>query len=242
MYHGHFAAGLLIKASFGPRIPAWPVMFGSSVLDIIGAVDALLGLDVIVPDSTKGPYMYSRFEFIDWDHSIVMMMTWSCVFGWIGCHYLAGFSKEASILGAASTIIHWLMDVLVIEPTGLTIYPHGQYHFGLGLYEKYPVGSWVLECVVCIILAGAAQTVSKERSGADISQACVLLAILSLLMSPWTSPLLLVARIHEKCGWKGYLPVVQWAGFWTAYIVPATIFSRILDKADRKAVAAKKGK
>ncbi|ETI21684.1 hypothetical protein G647_08031 [Cladophialophora carrionii CBS 160.54] len=124
-------------------------------LRYMGAVDALLGLDIIVPDTTKGSYMYSRFEFIDWEHSIVMMIIWSCIFGWVRCHYLAGFSKEASILGAASSIIHWLMDVLVIEPTGLTIYPHGQYHFGLGLYEKYPVGSWALECILCIALGGA---------------------------------------------------------------------------------------
>src|ERR1700742_1495869 len=170
MYHGHFAAALLIKAIYGPAIPAWPIMFGSSILDVIGAVDALLGLDVIIPDSTRGPYMYSRFVVIDWEHSIVMMLFWSCIFGWIGCHYLAGFSKEASILGAASSVIHWLMDVLVIEPTGLTIYPHGQYHFGLGLYEKFPVGSWVLECILCAVLAGAAYTICKHRTGSDISK------------------------------------------------------------------------
>lgn len=240
MYHGHFATGLLIKALYGPTIPAWPIMFGSSILDLIGAVDALLGLDIIVPDTTKGPYMYSRFVFIDWEHSVVMMVMWSCIFGWIGCHYLAGFSKEASILGAASSIVHWLMDVLVIEPTALTLYPHGHYHFGLGLYEKFPVGSWVFECVLCVILAGVSQSINKQRSGADISQALVLLGVLSLLMSPWTSPLLVVAHIHEQYGWRGYLPLVQWAGFWTAYIIPAMVFTRILDRADREASAANK--
>ncbi|KAG4432994.1 hypothetical protein IFR05_011509 [Cadophora sp. M221] len=242
MYHGHFAAGLLIKAIYGPSIPAWPIIMGSGILDVIGGLDGLLGLDLIIPSTARGPYMYSTFAFIDWEHSALMMFVWSCIFGWVGCHYLAGFSKEASILGAASSIIHWLMDILVIEPTGLTLYPHADFHFGLGLYEKLPIFSWVLECILCIVFAGAAQYISKKRCGADISKACMLLAGLSLLMSPWTSPLLLVAYIHETHGFGSYLGLTQAVGFWTAYIVPAVIFSKILDTADQKALAEKKGR
>jgi hypothetical protein len=147
MYHGHFATGLLVKAIYGPSIPAWPIMMGSSILDIIG---------------------------------------------------------------------------------------------GLGLYEKLPVLSWVLECILCIVLAGAARQISKNRCGADITTACALLAVLSLLMSPWTSPLLLVAHIYERYGFGNYLSLVQAFGFWTAYIVPATVFSNILDKADQDALVEKK--
>ena len=145
------------------------------------------------------------------------------------------------MLGAASSIVHWLFDVLVIEPTGLNIYPHGQYHFGLGIYERYPVGSWVLECILCIVLATAAQNISRRRTGADLTKTCLLLGNLSLSMSPWTSPLLFVAKIHEQSGRGGYLPAVQCAGFWAAYIVPAIMFSWILDSADSNALAAKKG-
>jgi hypothetical protein len=35
MYHGNFAAGLLVKAVYEPSILAWPIMMGSSILDII---------------------------------------------------------------------------------------------------------------------------------------------------------------------------------------------------------------
>jgi hypothetical protein len=240
MYHGHFAAGLVVKAIYGPSIPAWPIMVGSSILDIIGGLDAVLGLSTITPSTARGPYMYSTFIFIDWEHSALMMVAWASLFGWVGCHHLMGFSKEASLLGAASSILHWLMDVLVVEPTALTLYPHGNYHFGLGLYEKLPVLSWVLECILCIVLAGAARQISKNRCGADITTACAFLAVLSLLMSPWTSPLLLVAHIYERYGFGNYLPLVQALGFWTAYVVPATVFSNILDKADRDALVEKK--
>ncbi|KAH6712268.1 hypothetical protein BKA61DRAFT_736713 [Leptodontidium sp. MPI-SDFR-AT-0119] len=239
MFHGHFAAGLLLKAIYGPSIPAWPAMMGSSFLDIIGGLDALLGLTVITPSSARGPYMYSTFTFIDWEHSALMMLIWSSIFGWAVCHHHAGFSKEASMLGAACSVLHWLMDILVVESTALTLYPHGNYHFGLGLYEKFPIFSWVLECILCAVVAGAASRISLMRSGADISRACVFLGILSLLMSPWTSPLRLVAYIHETYGFGNYLSYVQTAGFWTAYIIPATIFSKILDGAD---IAAQEGR
>ncbi|KAH7348604.1 hypothetical protein BKA65DRAFT_594400 [Rhexocercosporidium sp. MPI-PUGE-AT-0058] len=243
MYHGHFAAGILLKAIYGPSIPAWPVMMGSSLLDIIGGLDALLGLTVITPSSARGPYMFSTFTFIDWEHSALMMLVWSSIFGWAVCHHVMGFCKEASMLGAASSILHWLMDILVVESTALTLYPYGNYHFGLGLYEKFPVLSWVLECILCAVLAGAAYRINKMRSGADISKACVFLGILSLLMGPWTSPLRLVAYIHETYGFGAYLRFVQTAGIWTAYIIPAAIFSKLLNEADKVAQDGKmKGK
>ncbi|KAJ9667303.1 hypothetical protein H2201_002504 [Coniosporium apollinis] len=240
MYHGHFAAGLFIKALCGPSIPSWPIMFGSSILDIIGGLDGLLGLDILQPDITAGPYMYTRFVFIDWDHSLLMMSVWACLFGWIGCHYLAGYSPAASLVGAASSVVHWLFDVLVIAETGLSLYPHGRYHFGLGLYDRFPVGSWVLECALCAVLGGAAWRVSKRRSGADVSRACVLLAVLAMIMSPWTSPLLLVAYVDRWRPLGNWLRLVQAVGFWTAYIVPATVFARLLDEAERNALSEKK--
>jgi len=115
-----------------------------------------------------------------------------------------------------------------------------------GFMRKYPLGSWVLECILFCppLWAGAAQAISKQRSGADVSQACILLAVLSILMSPWTLAICcFVAKIHEQYGWGGLssgCSVGQAFGF--AYIIPATIFSKILDRADSDALAAKKGK
>jgi len=48
------------------------------------------------------------------------------------------------------------MDNLVVEAAALTLYPHSNYHFGLGLYDKLTVLSWVFSCILCIVLAGAA--------------------------------------------------------------------------------------
>jgi hypothetical protein len=87
------------------------------------------------------------------------------------------------------------MDILVVEPTSLTLSPHGSYHFDLGLYDKLSVLSWALKCILFIVLAGAAHQLSRKRCGADIATACALLVTPSLLMSPWTSPLLLVVHI-----------------------------------------------
>jgi hypothetical protein len=63
----------------------------------------------------------------------------------------------------------------------LTLYPHGSYHFGLGLYEKLSVLSWALECILCIVLASAADQVNRKRCAQ-------------------TSSLLLVVHIYEMHG------------------------------------------
>jgi hypothetical protein len=101
------------------------------------------------------------------------------------------FSKEAGLLGTASPILHWLLNILVVEPTALTLYPYGNYRFGLGL----SVLSWAFECILCIVLASAARQTNRKRCGAGIVTACTPLAMPSRLMSPWTSSLLLVVHI-----------------------------------------------
>ena len=69
----------------GPCIPAWPIIFGS-YLDIPGGLTALLGIDILQPSVNAGPYMYSDFVVIDWDHSMAMMLIWSSFFAWVVCH------------------------------------------------------------------------------------------------------------------------------------------------------------
>lgn len=113
--------------------------------------------------------MYSNFVFIDWEHSVLMMLVWFYVFGWVDCHILRGFSKEAAMLGAASSVVHWLMDTLVIAPSGLTLYSHGTYHFGLGFYEKYPTGSWIGENAFAAVLSYIAYRIMKERTCIELS-------------------------------------------------------------------------
>jgi len=103
------------------------------------------------------------------------MVVLACIFRWVS-HHLTSFNKEANLLGAASPILHWLVEILVFEPTALTLYPHCNYHFGLGLYEKLTVLLWVLSCILCIVLTSTTHQISKKRCGADIATACGLLA------------------------------------------------------------------
>ena len=171
-----------------------------------------------------------------------MMLLYSVLFAWVGCHVYMGYPPNVAVVGAASSIVHWLMDVLVVSPTAFTLYPHGSWHFGLGMYEKYPLGSWVAENFYTLGASYMAYSMTLNRDapkrGADIFPALYVMAALCVLMSPWLSPLLLVARLYEA----GYLPgrvlaLVQMAGFWTAYIVPAMILVGIVDGAERDAKA-----
>ena len=238
MYQAHYATALLLKSLTGPSIPSWPIFFGSSLLDILTAIATFLGLDALELDSTAGPYLYTNLVFIDWEHSLLMMLIWCVIFGWVYCHVRCGFRKEAAMLGAVSVVLHWGMDVLVVASSALKLYPHGARHFGMGLYEKYPVGSWVGENAYCVIASVAAVRLTKRRSGADISGTLLPMAGLCVLMSPWLSPLLLVARLYERgllVGWM--LRLVQMVGFTTACVAPALLLSRIVDRKERKARA-----
>lgn len=240
MYHGHFAFALLLKSLCGPSIPSLPILLGTSLLDLIGGLNNLLGLDILRPDFTAGPYMYTRFDFIDWDHSLLMMLVWSCLFGWILCHRIAGYSTEASMIGAATSVLHWVMDTLVIEPTGLTLYPHGHFHFGFGLYEKYPIGSWVLECALCLGLGVLASKIAWRRNGTEMAPALGLLGVLAMVMSPWTSPLGFVAGIVRREDLGYWMRVLQTGILWVGYGVPAWLFSRLIDGAEKEALRGKK--
>jgi hypothetical protein len=103
------------------------------------------------------------------------MVVLACIFRWVS-HHLTSVNKEANLLWATSPILHWLMDILVVEPIALMLYRYGNYPFSLGLDDKLTVLSWVLSCTLCIVLAGAAHQTSKKRCGADIATACGLLA------------------------------------------------------------------
>ena len=176
-----------------------------------------------------------------------MMLLYSVLFAWVGCHVYMGYDRNVSLIGAASSIVHWLMDVLVVAPTAFTLYPHGSWHFGLGMYERYPLGSWVAENVYTMLASYVAYRITLNRNtpkrGADISPALYVMAALCVLMSPWLSPLLVVARLYEA-GWlQGkVLAAVQMGGFVTAYVVPAVVLVGIVDGAERDAKAGGSGK
>ena len=130
---------------------------------------------------------------------MAMMLMWSCLFACVDCHKTAGYKQDASLINAASSVIHWMLDVLVIVPRGISSFPQADFGIGLGLCDGYPLKSWIMENTTCAVLAFVAYTVFQQWNGADISRACGVLASLSVAMSSWTSPLLVVARLGATC-------------------------------------------
>ncbi|MDE2422534.1 MAG: hypothetical protein KGO49_15310, partial [Gammaproteobacteria bacterium] len=146
MYVGHFAIGLAMKARW-PNIPALPIMLGIGFLDILDGLFIIAGFDRVTPNLHTLPYLYFDLTFIDWDHSLLMAIFWSLVWG---AFFLK--DKKVAILASCAVFSHFLAD-WPLHNNDLALYPHAAAHLGFGLWGKLGVLSWVLEGIFSAVLA-----------------------------------------------------------------------------------------
>lgn len=146
-----------MKALAGRTVPAGPFIWGSSILDMVGGAFGLMGLSDYQPttDLRASSYIYTRFDDIDYTHSLLAASLISILAG-VAFHKLGGYSQKSSVYGALASLGHWLFDSLVINKR-LALYPRSNYHFGLGAYTSFPIGSWVAETLFCLFAGLVAQ-------------------------------------------------------------------------------------
>lgn len=221
---------MLIKALAGPTVSATPIIFGSALMDIVGGLGVLVGWTDLAPttDIRASSYIYTDFRNIDWDHSLLSAIVLAVLYGLL-MHYIRGYSSKAAFLGSLACIGHWTFDSWVILKK-LPLYPNSTHHYGYGLYTRYPYGSWVLECAICLVCAGVAQNIYKKK-GSDLSPVIYILGFQALSFSPWTSPLGLLARLNPP-----HILTIHGSLFIFGYIIPSIIWCKLFDAADRKAL------
>lgn len=227
MFVGHLAIGLAITAS-APRTPALPIMVGVGVIDIVDGLLTVIGVDRIVPNLTAGPYLFFDLVFIDWDHSLLMALVLSLVWGAL---FLRRHGLATAAIAAAAAASHWLAD-LPVHDADLAAYPYAAAHFGFGLWGKWGTGAWVLEAVltvVCIVYAW----IRYRARGVRIVWPMVILVALLLVMSPWASPMYAIAQLPSPAA-----VIVAGCTVALGFLVPGLVLSRLLTRAERRSADA----
>lgn len=190
-------------------------------MDVIYAVLLLAGVDRISPDPQAGPYLYFRLDHIDWDHSLLMAAVLSI--GWATLWWRRGVAVCA--VAALAVASHFVLD-WVVHNHDLALYPDADQHLGLGLWGRWGTGAWLLEGVwvlaclwACWRLAGATPQIRNQNAMAVV----VWVVILFLGLSPWLSPMHVVAAIGMP-GAQTVHALLILAGF----VVPALFLIRAL--------------
>lgn len=111
----------------------------------------------------------------------------------------------------------------------MALYPHSKQHFGCSLYRKWGVWEWVFEAAFSAACLAVAQAQFNKR-GVSLRPVWILLTLIVLNMSPWTSVLWYIAGLKQ--------PVAsQVAGATTAvaFALPCAYLTHYFDKAERQA-------
>lgn len=189
MYFGHFAVGMALKAKY-QDVPLLPVILGAGFLDVINGTLVAIGIEKVTPNLQTLPYLYFDLTFIDWDHSLLMAIVWSLIWG-------AFFfkDKKITILAASSCFLHFIADI-PMHNADLALYPYAQQYLGFGLWGKWGIWSWVFEIAFAMVLLTYAY-IQHAKNGENIAWQLGFITLLALQMSPWTSPMKHVAMLAE---------------------------------------------
>lgn len=176
MYAGHFAAAYAIRS----RVPAAPLF---ALLIAIGVGDSIHGVLVLagVERTEFAPHLGSGFilHFADWSHSLGMTLIWSMAFGAL----FWGRGKAVALACAVAVFSHYVLDLVMHDPD-LALYPHSPIRHGLGVWNRWPIGSWFFELAFVV---GAWWMDASRRPGAGPRRYATLAVLLMLHLgfSPW---------------------------------------------------------
>lgn len=230
MYFGHYAVATAVKAK-RPDIPAAPLLFGTGVLDILNGLFIVGGLDKVTPNLEALPYLFFDLTFIDWDHSLLMAIFWSLLFGGI-CWLLYKKNKEIGMISALVAFSHFLVD-LPMHNADLALYPFSETKLGFGLWGSLGVWSWVIEVLFTVILLAYAWKKHKDR-GENIWMQVAFICLLFVQMSPWLSPMKKVALMAEP---KTH--IAHGLCVFLGFVIPGLILTWMYQRSKKKALQPK---
>ena len=220
MYFGHFAVGIALKAKY-KDVPLIPIILGAGFLDVINGLLVAIGIEKVTPNLEALPYLYFDLTFIDWDHSLLMAIVWSLVWG-------AFFFKEKRIamIAALSCFLHFIVDI-PMHNADLALYPYAQQYLGFGLWGKWGIGSWIFEIIFAGILLFYAYK-QHLKINQNISWQIGFIALLAIQMSPWTSPMKYVALLQQP-----YASIFHGVLVSLGFILPTIILAWLYKRTER---------
>ena len=222
MYFGHFAVGIALKAKF-KDVPLLPIILGAGFLDVINGTLVAIGIEKVTPNLQALPYLYFDLTFIDWDHSLLMAIIWSLIWG-------AFFLKDQrnAWVAALSCFLHFVAD-LPMHNADMALYPYAQQYLGFGLWGKWGIWSWLFEIGFSALLLGYAYQ-QHAKHGENIGWQLLFIALLAVQMSPWTSPMKQVAQLAEP-----YASIFHGVLVAVGFIIPTLILAWLYQRSERLA-------
>lgn len=217
MYCGHFALIPVLKKYY-PNVPSYVFSIGVVFLDILFATLAIVGLEGFSVDN-EGSVLGVNIH-CNYTHSLVGSLLLSFVYGKLTGYFVPGF-----IAAFSHFVTDWLVhnDDLYLDPVSKIVVG------GTGIWSKYPTLAHYLEnglCLVCILL-----TFPDTR----LMLPNVLSIIFNLVMFPIIPQLyhriLSFEQVYARVG--TCLVVIA------LFLIPAALFTFILDSGNRKKVQKK---
>ena len=227
MYFGHYAVAVAIKAK-EPDIPAAPLLLGTGFLDIMNGAFIVAGLDKVTGNLQASPYLFFDLTFIDWDHSLLMSIFWSLLYGLI-CWLLYKKNNRIAMFSVLVTFLHFVAD-LPMHNADMALYPHSDIKLGMGLWGSLGTWSWVLEIAFSAVLLGYAWKQHQKRDE-NIWMQISFITLLSISMSPWLSPMKKIAVLPES-----EATFLHGTFVFLGFIIPSIIFICMYKRTDRKRI------
>lgn len=146
MFLGHFGVALGSKKMV-PEISLGLLFISALFLDLLWPTLLLLNLEKVEINSASGNITPLNFTHYPYSHSLVMVMLWSLLFGFI-CWLFTRNKRTGFILGLL-VLSHWVLDLVVHIPD-LPIYPGDSPLLGFGLWKSL-VTTIVIEGFIFIV-------------------------------------------------------------------------------------------
>jgi len=223
MYTGHFAIGLALK-EHKPEIPAMPILAGVVLLDILNSFFLLIGLNRVSSDMSALPYMYFKLDFIDWDHSLLMALIWSVLWGILFIRF-----PKTALIAFLAVFSHFLADLLV-HNHDMALFPYSDTHLGFGLWGTLGSLSWWLEGIFSLALFIYAFRKARKR-GISYLFPGILMILMFIFVSPYFSVMKFAASLSHP-----YNHIVLAIQFLTGMLIPALLLIAYYNKVEKQAM------
>ena len=174
MFAAHLAAGLALKARV-PKAPAWALLTGAFVPDLVWIGLARSGVEPTDP----------KVFFDDWSHSLATIIVWACLFAMPFWRW----GRATCIAIWLAVFSHFVLDAPV-HPKPLALFPNASmrvgwdtWHWGLSPSSLGASHYWWLQLMVTLVLLTAYVLWARRIAQPNlIAASCLLVIGMHLLM------------------------------------------------------------
>jgi len=135
MFIGHFGLGFAAKRA-APGVSLVWLFAAAQLADLLWPIFVAAGLEHVRIDPGNTAVTPLDFVSYPYSHSLVMLIVWGVVLGWL--YQALRRDGRAFAIIAALVVSHWVLDAIVHRPD-MPLYPGGGPKYGLGLWNSIPM-------------------------------------------------------------------------------------------------------